>query len=347
MSERMTNILGYLTLAAILAAIWILFGEDPSRDQGARGERTFSGLAERINETATITLSKADQSVTLHRDGERWQVASKSDYPADDAQVREFLRGFALSERREPKTANQDRFPVLELGASATLVTLEDDTGGPLLEVQIGKRKEGGSGRSLTYIYQPTDTRAWLVSGIEEASLDAAAWLEQSVFDVTEDRIYSVTLNDVTLARSLGETDFGVSDIAEGQTPVATYKRAEPARTLVRLSLLDVQQTTNPLMEPAASGAFITYDGLRVSFTLFESGNDKWIQLAAEHSPDQVSEVATGVLPDAPEDGVAEAQELNTRLRGWLFKISDFDANILMQTRADFVESQESDVNAS
>ncbi len=347
MSERMTNILGYLTLAAILAAIWILFGEDPSRDQGARGEHTFSGLAERINETTTITLSKSDQSVTLYREGEDWRVASKSDYPADDAQVREFLRGFALSERREPKTANQDRFPLLELGALATLVTLEDDTGGPLLEVQIGKRKEGGGGRSLTYIFQPTDTRAWLVSEIEEASLDTSAWLDDSLFDVAEDRIRSVTLNGVTLARPLGETNFTVSGMADGEAPVATYKRAEPARTLARLSLLDVQQTTNPLMEPAASGGFITHDGLQVSFTLFESGNDKWIQLAADHNSDQASEGATGTLPDAPEDGAAEAQELNAKLRGWLFKISDFDANILMQTRADFVESQETDVNAS
>lgn len=344
MSERMTNILGYLTLAAILAAIWILFGEDPSRDQGARGERTFSGLAERINETATITLSKADQSVTLHRDGEKWRVASKSDYPADDAQVRAFLRGFALSERREPKTANQDRFSILELGPLATLVTLADDTGGPLLEVQIGKRKEGGSGRSLTYIFQPTDTRAWLVSGIEDASLDASEWLEQSLFDVSEDRIRSVILNGVTLERALGAGNFTVSGIAEGETPVAAYKLAEPARTLARLSLLDVQHTTNPLMDPAASGAFITHDGLRIAFTLYESGNDKWIQLAAEHSLDLVSE---GALVDAPENSAGEAQNLNAKLRGWLFKISDFDANILMQTRTDFVESPETDVNAS
>lgn len=344
MSERMTNILGYLTLAAILAAIWILFGEDPSRDQGARGERTFSGLAERINETTTITLRKADQSVILKRDGEKWQVASKSDYPADDAQIRAFLRGFALSERREPKTANQDRFSILELGALATLVTLEDDTGGPLLEVQIGKRKEGGSGRSLTYIFQPTDTRAWLVSGIEDASLDASEWLENSLFDVSEDRIRSVVLNGVTLERAVGTTSFAVSGIAEGETPVAAYKLTEPARTLARLSLLDVQHTTNPLMEPAASGAFITHDGLRTTFTLYENGNDKWIQLAAEHSLDLVSE---GALVDTPEDSAGEAQNLNAKLRGWLFRISDFDANILMQTRTDFVESPETDVNAS
>lgn len=103
MSERMTNILGYLTLAAILAAIWILFGEDPAREQGARGERTFAGLAERVNETAGITLSQGDEQLVVSRNDDAWQVDNRGGYPADADKVRALLRGFARSERREPK----------------------------------------------------------------------------------------------------------------------------------------------------------------------------------------------------------------------------------------------------
>ena len=347
MSERMTNILGYLTLAAILAAIWVLFGEDPSRDQGARGERTFAGLAERINETAKVELSKAGDTLTLFRTDDGWQVDARSGYPANEEKVRAFLRGFALSERREPKTSNPDRFASLDLGDSATRVILSDDTGGALLDVQVGKRKEGGSGRSLTYVFQGTDTRAWLVGGIEAAPLEAVEWLDTNLLDIADSRIQTVTLNDVTLVRPLGATDFSVEGLAEDETEAAGYKRAEPARTLSRISLTDVAQTANPLMDPVTMGQFTTYDGLQVTFTLFARGEDHWLQLSANYDLDRAAGGDAGPLPDAPADGVAESEAINAKVRGWLFKISGFSADILTQKRSDFVESDEGTASPS
>ncbi len=347
MSERMTNILGYLTLAAIMAAIWILFGEDPTREQGARGERTFAGLSERINETAAITLTKNDQTVSLVREGDQWRVASKSGYPADQDQVRSVLRGFALSERREPKTANASRFPALDLGDAATKVVLADDTGGVLLDVQTGKRKEGGSGRSLTYIFQATDTRSWLVSGIEALPMDPVEWLDTSLLDIAPQRIQSVTLNGVTLSRNLGDTNYSLANIADDKVPAASFKLAEPARTLSRLSVEDVQQTANPLMEPAANGMLTTHDGLKITFTLFGADEDYWVQLGADYSAEDVSEGDAGTLEGAPADGAAEAAAIDERVRGWLFKVSDFSADILKQTRDDFIESSDADAAAS
>lgn len=347
MSERMTNILGYLTLAAILAAIWILFGEDPTREQGARGERTFAGLAERINETASVTLKSGEDSLNLVSDSGSWQVANRSGYPANGDKIRALLRGFALSERREPKTANPERFAALELGGAATMVTLADETGGTLLKVQVGKRKEGGDGRSLTFVFQETDTRAWLVSGIEEVSLAPVDWLDTNLLDVAEARIQSVTLNGVTLSRALGGQDYEVAGLVDGESLVADYKRSEPARTLSRLSLEDVEKTANPLMEPLATGALLTHDGLRISFTLFARGDDKWAQFEADYDPVRAEEGEAGELPEAPADGAAEAEAINVKVRGWLFKLSSFSADILTQTREDFVESADADAAAS
>lgn len=347
MSERMTNILGYLTLAAILAAIWILFGEDPTREQGARGERTFAGLAERINETALVTLARGDDQLVLSREGDTWQVDNRAGYPADSDKIRAMLRGFARSERREPKTSNPERFDALELGDAATVVTLADETGGTLLSVRVGKRKEGGGGRSLTFVYQETDTRAWLVSAIEDVSLDATEWLSADLLSIAEQRVRSVTLNDVTLSRTLGEQDYSVDDLADGETQVAGYKRSEPARTLAGLDLADVEQTANPLMEPAGTGALQTQDGLRVSFTLFEHNDAMWVQLEADYDAARAAGGEAGELPQAPADGAAEAEALNAKLRGWLFKLSSFDADILKQNRGDFVESDAANTAAS
>lgn len=347
MSERMTNILGYLTLAAILAAIWILFGEDPAREQGARGERTFAGLAERVNETADITLAQGDEQLVLSRADGTWQVDSRGGYTADADKVRALLRGFARSERREPKTANPERFDALELGDAATTVTLADETGGTLLSVRVGKRKEGGSGRSLTFIFQETDTRAWLVSGIEDVAVDATEWLRSELLSIAEQRVQSVTLNDVTLSRGLGEQDYSVVGLTEGETAVAGYKRSEPARTFAGLGLSDVEQTANPLMEPSGTGALQTHDGLRVSFTLFDHSDAIWAQLEADYEASRAQQGDAGQLPQAPADGAGEAAALNEKFRGWLFKLSSYDANILKQKRSDFIESDVSDAAAS
>ena len=119
MSQRLTNILGFLTLFAILGAIWVMFGEDPTRDQGARGERTFAGLEERINEVAALEIKQGDITITIEKSGSEWHLKERGGYLVDSDKVRAVLRGIALSARREPKTANKSRYARLGLGDDA------------------------------------------------------------------------------------------------------------------------------------------------------------------------------------------------------------------------------------
>lgn len=345
MSERITNILGYLTLAAILVAIWILFGEDPTRDQGGRGEPTFAGLTERVNETAKVTLTNGDVVLTLLRDGEGWTVSERFGYKADSDKVKSFLRGFALSKRREPKTSNVDRFGKLGLADDATTIQLADDTGGVLLDFKMGRRVDNG--RSLTFVFQATDTRAWLVSGLEAAPVDPTEWLDTSLPTLAESRIRSIAFNDVRLARALGETAYSVDGLGEAEEMAAAFRRAEPARTLTALSFEDVLQTTNPLADPMGTVDVVMHDGLKLVLTLYTIDDATWVQITAAYDPTLLDEGASGELPDAPADGAAEAAAINAETRGWLFKLSSFDADILKQNRADFVISTETSAPTS
>jgi len=345
MSERMTNILGYLTLGAILVAIWILFGEDPNRDQGGRGEPTFSGLADRINETAKLVLKKDEQTLTLERQGENWIVAERSGYAANAEKVRAFLRGLAVSKRREPKTANPERFAKLGLGTESTKVQLADDTGGVLIDIEMGTRVDNG--RSLTYIFQPTDTRAWLVSGLNAAPLEPTEWLDQSLPTIALERIRTINLTGVSLTSALGENDFIVEGLKETENMAAAFRRAEPARTLVGLSLEDVRKTTNPLADPVGTVEAITHDGLKLTLILYEMEDASWGQLTAVYDAVLADQGEAGQLPEAPADGAVEAAAFNEKTRGWLFKLTSFDAEILRQNRADFVELTETDAAGS
>lgn len=346
MSERLTNILGYLTLAAIMAAIWIMFGEDPTREQGARGELTFAGLSERINEAASITISAGDASVTLTKEADIWRVGERTDFPADEAKVRTFLRGFALSERREPKTANPDRFNRLGLGAGATSVTLTDDTDGRLLSVQVGTRKQNNSGRSLTYVFQETDTRAWLVSGLAEMNTDPVDWLNKDILNINEQRFASIMVNDALLVRALGEAEYVLQGTGDSEAAPA-WKRAEVARAVAVMRAEDVEHVANPLSDPTGQVVAKTHDGLVLTLTLYDYRDAAWVQIAATFDASLRDSGAAGELVGAPVDGALEAANINARTNGWLFKISDMDADKLKQRKPDFVETTETNATPS
>lgn len=337
MSERMTNVLGYATLFAILAAIWVMFGEDPTRDQGGRDEPTFEGLKDRINETATLRVEKNSQAVTLKLSDGEWGVTERDGYPADEAKVQVFLKGAALSTRREPKTGNPKRFDRLGLADAGTTVTLKDDTEGVLQTFIMGKRSSNASGRSLTYIFQETDTRAWLVTHLAEASADPVWWLKTDLLSILESRVSSIQLGPVTLKRSLGETDFTLTGLKENEKAAASWQLSAPARVFSNLSITDVQQVSNPLSEPVRNVVLETHDGLTLVVSLFEMQGGLWGQFTATFDAEKLNAGDAGMLPEAPADGAAEAAAITAKTHGWIFRLSDSDAGALLKERADFI----------
>jgi Domain of unknown function (DUF4340) len=339
MSERLTNILGYLTLFAIMAAIWVMFGEDPSREQGARGERTFAGMEERINQVALVEIKQDSRVATIEKNGDVWRMQERSGYLVDTAKVREMLRGIAFSKRREPKTANPDRYERLGLGKDATHIELRDDTGGVILNFDMGKRKDTRDGRSLTYIAQARDTRSWLVTNIAQTPVNPGWWLKRPLLNIDQRRFSNVIIGGGWLTRKLGDTDFKIQSKRASEKAAGSWVLADPARVVSGLDFADVRAVTNPLTEPKSVVELSTHDGLSLTISLYQYEDGIWMQLAAEFDQALQNKGKGGTLPAAPADGVAEARVINAAIRGWLFKLNASDAEILQRTRADFLQT--------
>lgn len=337
MSQRLTNILGYLTLFAILGAIWVMFGEDPARDQGARGERTFAGLEERINEVATLEISKGTRILTIYRDNDVWRMKERGGYEVDPEKVRTMLRGIALSERREPKTSKKTRYERLGLGKKAKTIELRDDTGGVIGSFDMGDRKAASGGRSLTYVFQAKDTRTWLVSELAETVVDAGWWLKRPVFTVDARRFSDVIIGGAWLTRKLGDRDYRLQGKRGFETVATNWKLADPARIVSSLNFEDVRPLNNPLSEAMSLVEFTTYDGLGLKVSLYEFDGEIWAQINAEFDTELQNEGTAGSLPAAPNDGAAEAQEIMNAVRGWVFRLSEADAAVFQYKRADFL----------
>jgi len=337
MSERLTNILGYLTLFAIMGAIWVMFGEDPTREQGARGEHTFAGLDERINEVAVIAIKEGSASTTIFRDGGNWRIKERGDYLVDANKVRQMLRGIALSTRREPKTANEARYERLDLGSKATTIELRDDTDGVLLNFDMGKRKDTADGRSLTYVFQDRDTRSWLVTDLAETKASPAWWLQRPLLNIAEERFSDVTIGGAWLTRKLADKNFSLQGKRPDEAEAGYWVLGDPARTVATLSFDDVRNLSNPLAEATSVVELTTYDGLSLKLSLYEMDGGVWAQVGAAFDATLQSEGAGGELPAAPADGAAEASEISGKVRGWIFKLSESDAETLLRKRADFI----------
>ncbi len=342
MSERLTNILGYLTLFAILAAIWIMFGEDPSKDQGARGGRVFTGFEDEVNQINLIKLSSGDKETVLRLSGGRWLIENKDNYGANADKVRAFLKGVALSDRREPKTANKSRYTRIGLGDQGMNVDLFSSSENNSLSFQIGKRKANAvTGRSLTYISQDTDTRAWLVTAIAEASADPVWWIDKTIHKFDQKRIARAEINGITIERKKDATDFSLAQLGAGEKPAAAWKLAEPVRVLSNVQVQDVLKLNNPLSNPVSTGWIDTSDGLQYSYQLFEMNNESWVRFEVTLN-DRKAVVEADKDINSPV--VAEATNLSRLVSGWLFKISEADAAILKFSKNDFLLPQENPI---
>ena len=330
MSERLTKILGYVTLFAILAAIWVLFGEDPARQQGGRGEKLFPGLAAQINTVTGLSLSGPGGQVSLNKDSDGWRVKERGGYRADTDKINAFLRGLAVGVRRDPKTDRPKSLPKIGLGDKATFVTLTGADGAELASLSLGTRRQAASGKSLTYVYRESDTRSWLVSHIAAFESTPAWWLDRSVLTLDSDQTVALDLGPVAFVRAEAGAPMTLDDTKDGEEPGQAWKIQKAVSAVTRLAATDVRKTANPLSDPLRVITVQQADGLRVRLTLFSLEGENWAMITASNNADG------GGAPDKP-DAVFEAEKINQQAAGWLYRLPSTDAQTLLAPRAYFM----------
>ncbi|UTW55721.1 DUF4340 domain-containing protein [Kordiimonas sp. SCSIO 12610] len=340
MSQRMTNILGYLTLFAILGAIWVLFGEDPSLNQGARGEKTFPDLEKTINQADEIHFAQNGQKVTLKRDNGLWTIQERQSYRAKGDKVRDFLRGIALSERREPKTASNDRFDQIGLGDKSLNITVYDQEQNSLAEFKMGSRRENSaSGRSLTYIYKDGDTRSWLVSGLSAANADASWWLDDDLFLIDAKRTLELKAGGTVFIREPETNRYTIAKPETSANVIPAITPSDVVNFLSDVTFTDIQKRSNETNKALSTGYLKTYDGLSLAYSIYKIDNSFWLNLSASFNPDARDAGEEGILEGSPENGEQEAADINKKTSGWLFAVSDKDAEMLLRSTDDYIKN--------
>lgn len=329
-----------VTIAAVIAAVLLSIGGGRARTDPRVNRPVLTGLAQRLDQVARLTVVHGDLKTTLLREHGVWEVEQKDDYPADAAKIRHILLGLAALRYAEPKTAKPDLYSRLDVedagkkGGDSRLVTLSDATGRLMDELILGKRRYDifGGGNDGIYVRKPSEARSWLASGSLELPSDTLDWVDRAITLIPAKRIASARFvapdgTIVAIARAKTGAPFALAGgVPNGHKLKSADALLELARGLNYFSLDDVKPATTlpfPARETTRS-VYTTFDGLTVTVSMMEHD-----QMTKDDSGKSTTTKKYWVKLYAIGTGAAakKAAALNRRVAAWTYAVPDFKAN--------------------
>jgi Domain of unknown function (DUF4340) len=335
MQKRHLILLAAATVVLVALAIAALATGGSDVISAGTNQPAFPGLSDKLGQVASVAVERTGLNLTFVRDGDKWLVAQKGDYPADAGKVRRIVLAMADMTLVEPKTQKPDLYPRLEVEdpgkGKSTLITLKDKSGAALARLIVGKRRYDrlGAGNDGVYVRKPGDPQSWLARGALDFTDDMANWLDRRIIDIPDNRVAKVSLTQpdgasLTLSRTAPDAKFAVT----GAPANAKYKSdtalGEPAMALETLDLDDVQPAAKlPVPDKSVIAAsYTTFDGLTVDLKLFQHDNKDWVALTA-----------SGSGKAAPE-----AKKITDRVSHWVYAIPGYKAKMMQTKLADLLE---------
>jgi hypothetical protein len=297
-----------LLFAAVFALNW-------QRDkEQTEDEQLFPGLKERIDDTAAITVTDADGTVTVKRDGERWIVAEKAGYAANTDTLRRVLLAIADARKVEQKTSNPELYDRLGVGDPS-----REDGGVLLSSAGLGDQDFAlilgdAVQQEYRYVRIADQAQSWLIDQNPDVPDDASGWLAQEIVDIDSLRIKSVTVTHedgetIHIHKDKEDaTNFAVDGIPEGRELSYPSVANGMAAVLSNLTLEDVVADPGSADESAATTVISTFDGLELRIVSSQEDDQTWITLTASATEPAV-DTDTAATPAQAESSSGESAE--------------------------------------
>ncbi len=335
----------FLGIATVLVAVGaVVAGQFRASGTRASGtdEPLLPVLEERVNDVASVAIETQDGPITLTRDGERWTLAEKAGYAANDSKVRELILALRSATLVEEKTSNVERFDKLGLeapdaeGSSSKRVTLKDAKGVVIASALIGDRRFGKGGFNQSpgavrpedqyYVVPKEGGPAFLAAGKLQVEARQVGWVEQQFFDLARDRIRAarVTQPDggvLEVARADMEADeLDVLTIPAGKEPKTPSGTRPFLDALARMRFDDVKKVDALDWTKVTKAEFFTEHGIRVTVESVQVPKDgapagaeaaaavpqmtTWARFTVDVAPEAAPVIPA--VPDVPEVTVSE-----------------------------------------
>ena len=339
MTPKTVIVVGAIAVASLVAAS----GRLVSHPAGESGAALFPGLADTIGTVARVTIRSSEGLLTIEKSlsGEQgatgWRLKERDGYPVEEAPVRAVIVGLIQAVLLEPKTAKPERHALLELAAPEDStakghgreVTVQDASGATLATLVIGKRRSdlGGTGgeEEGIYVRRPGENQTWLArTGLFPASTPGG-WVNPSVVAIESARVERVTFRpsegpSFTVSHPPGDDSFVLS----GNTPVDESAVRRLLAVLSGVLLEDVCKENAISSAKPFRVEVSTRDGLVVTLTVHEHDKAPWIAVSAQGT----------------DGSKVEADAINKRTCGWLYRVSAHAAAVLRFRREDLARTE-------
>jgi Domain of unknown function (DUF4340) len=334
--SRRGVIAGMSVLVLVAGAYWVA-----TRDRSDKlvSALLYPDLSAQLQSAERLQLFTAGEQLAVEvvREGERWSVTQRADYPADKARIGALLQNLAELRIIEAKTADATRYADLGLedvsasNAQGLHLVVSAAGNASLVNLIVGK---GSSGMEATYVRKAGEASTWLVSHLE-LNRTPGAWLSSAVMHIDTERIQQVTIRrsgDPGIV--LTKPDRNARDFAAAGKTLATPAAANGiAAALIAVEAQDVRRTESlGAQPPAARASYRMFDGLELELTGWMADNGRWITVAPSFNADLAERFAQDKPGDntgqasgpTPEQVRQQAERLKMRLDGWAFRIPDY-----------------------
>lgn len=372
MNSKKLSILGAVALVAIAGGVWLASERSSTTLEAATV--LYPDLKKKLNDTTAVRVFSAGDklAVEIVRKGDNWAVTQRNDYPADETKLRKLLFGLADAEIREEKTSNPDNYPSLGVedvtGESATGTRIEIDGVDPKVSLIVGKQ---GPGLDSRYVRRAGEPKSWLIAADLDAPAKPQDWLDQSILDVTADRVQSATVTAKgakpysAVKNSKADANFTIEKLPKGKKLSFPSAPNSLATALAGLTLSDVQPASDFTDKPEAQATYRTFDGLIVELDGWSRDDKHYVAARAsydaslaerfkvpseEKSEEQkdgdkegaeaASDAAEENKPETPKQDIeAEAKKLNDKLGGWVYEIPGYKYEAVFKPLSEMLES--------
>lgn len=349
--------LAAVTVIASGAAAFVVRDKAPPRPPASGGEAAFPAVSGKPDDVVQLVVARGDTTMTLQRKGDQWVLAGRGDYPVRAEQAKKAVTALANLRLMEPKTAKADLLPRLEVedpaakDAKSLLVTLKNAQGAEVGKIVLGKARPDSleNPRPGIYVRRPGEQRAWLAEGDPRIKLEVADWIERGLVTIKTERVREVATiapdrSRLVVSRDKAEDkDFKIASLPEGHKIKSQSNVNDLAGTLDTLLIDDVQGATAiPFPASGAEQAELrTFDGLVVRLTLADRNGEKWVRIETRAEPWRKAEGDKSTMVEPTAEVQKEAQDLNTRLGNFTFRVSESTAKKIQTRLDDLVEKDE------
>jgi hypothetical protein len=351
------RLLSILMVVTVIAVVAVFRSNRPPATEATVAQPLVTDLNKNINDVTGLQIIAGGNRTVAHlkRTDQAWVVANRSNYPADTGKIRETLVTLSNAQLVEKKTAKPEYYERLGVQdmehEQATGVQLNIQGLDNLVELIIGNPAVG---RNSVFVRRVGDSQSWLASGDLLLPQESVQWLDRSILDIPAEQIQAVTIRhpdgEIITAERKGrdQTNFTLTNIPEGRELVAENAANELEDTLTALQLDDVSTVAEN--NPAAADDVVeidykTFDGSIVHAQAFQADEKPYVHFTVNFD-DALAQQFAGEAENKSLDETTlterrkAAQQLNEKLKLWVYEIASFHYDAMTQRLADLLKEE-------